>query len=788
MLLNYFIIPVRNLRRNFRHTVINVAGLAFAVAFSILAFLVYRFANSFDGWHPDAARIVRIEPIKASSNERIGMCPNPLVDIAGSSIAGVELATSVDANGTVVKLGDRVFNEILEFTDEHFRQMFDFELLYGSDDISDRSKVLITETIAEKYFGKENPIGKELLFFADSDAKKVLTIGGVIKKMPLNSSIHFDFLTHRDNQQDDGKRRDYQNWALNADAVFLKLKNTSDLAAVQTALQQYVAPQNSAAPDWKLSAFELAPLTEIALYADEIRYNGLWRGVPDGAVMGNITLAIMLLFAAMLNFTNMTLALSSRRLREMGVRKVMGGTRFQLIRQLLAESFVVVALGALLGLGFAYPVVDWFNATWHFTDFQVSWRDPAILTFLLFTTLLATFLAGIYPAFYLSGLRPVRIFRGGALLGGGSLFSRIMMGLQVVISIFAVITAISFARNAEFNKSADIGFSYHNVLQAWTANETDFRIFDNFAKKVPGVTATCGSRHLPGFGYNMNDFDYQGSVKQAMSYEVGNDFLSTLNFRLVAGQWPMAAADTVASPEIVVNEKFVREISGGVNPIGEQIMVRGTPCRISGVVADFMTNTPFSPISPALIRQVPVQKYTRCILKTGSPEQAAQVMATLRNEWPKMFPYTPFNVGYQNEYLEQAFEVSNNIARTMGLFSLVTIILCVTGLFSIISLDVQRRLREVAIRRVLGASAGNIGWILNQKLIVIFSISIIVGCLAGAGFSGKLMDTIFKINPGVGFDAILIGALGVVVIISGTILLKLWQTLKINPADVLKGE
>ncbi|MBP6828350.1 MAG: ABC transporter permease [Saprospiraceae bacterium] len=788
MLLNYIKIAVRNLRRNGKLLLINVSGLGLALGFCILSYINYRFAHSFDGWHRAADRIARVEIIKKSNGEAYGVCAPAVAAAAREQIAGVESATTYDVIGTVVKQGENVFNEPLHFTDEVFRQIFDFEVLAGSDDLSDRSRVLITEEAAEKYFGQENPVGKSLMFFADTDHKKMLTVGGVLKTPRLNSSIRFKFLTHRDNRFDGDVPVDYTSWKKPVDAVFLKLKKPSDFAQVQAEIQSFTAIGNAARPDWLLSGYRLTPLRQLALQSRDLNRNALWQGVPPASVWGNITISGLLLLTAALNFANMTIAACNRRLREMGVRKVMGGTRFQLMRQILVESMLVVALATGVGMLLAYPICDWFNSTWKFTDFHVDYSDPRLLAFLAGVLVFTTLLAGSYPAFYISAFRPLSIFRGGTLFGGKNVFSRVMMGLQVVISIISVVTGLSFARNAEHNRTADIGFAYRNVLQAWLQDEASFHLFDNAVRNIPGITASVGTRHLPGFGNTTSEFSFNGEQVESLSYEVGNGFLQTMEFRLQNGAFPTPAGDTTVSSEIVVNDMFVREIAGGQDPVGKQVILKGVEYRISGVVSDFMTNNPFSPIRPALIRQVPASFFNRCVVKTGSEEQAPRVMASIEKEWKKLFPYTPFNVGYQNEMLMEAAEVSGNIAHTMSLFSLITVLLGGIGLFSLISLDVLRRTREVAIRRVMGATSGHITWILNKNLLWILALSVAAGCVAGRFFALLLMDSIFSINTGVQAGALVFGATGVIAVVLFTIALKIWQTLRVNPADVLRGD
>lgn len=788
MLTNNLKLAFRNLRRNSRYLLINVLGLGFALGFCILAYQNYRFANSFDHWHRDADRIVRVELIKASNQEPYGVCPAALGPAAAMEIPGIESQCRYDSRGTVVKRGDVVFNENLFFADENFFQFFDFETLSGKPDLSDRSTVMIDEVTAKKYFGSENPIGQTLLFYADTDQRLALTVGAVLKAIPLNSSLRFHFITHLDNQFEGPNRTDYVSWKWSVDAVFLKLKNPADAGPVSASLQKYTTPRNTARPDWTVSGYRLEPLKQLALTSRELRGNGLWNGMPPAAVWGNMTMAIMLLLTAALNFANMTIAVCNRRLREMGVRKVMGGTHFQLMRQLLGESLVVVSMAAGLGMVLAYPICDWFNATWEFTDLQVDYSDPKLLTYIAGIVLITTLLAGSYPAFYIASFRPSSIFRGGVLFGGSNLFSRIMMGLQVAISLVAVVTGLSFANNAEFNRKADIGFDYQPILQAWLPAPTDFNRFNDAVKEIPGVLATTGSVHLPGFGHNQVEFKWKGEGQEAILYQIGNDFPNVMGLRLAQGNWAAPAGDTTASHEVVINQTFARKIAGNGNVIGEEITFNNRTVRISGVVSDFMTDTPFQPIVPAVLQSVPANRWRRCLIKTASNEQQGQVMASLESKWKQLFPYTPFNVGYQNQMLVEAIQVSDNIAKSMAVFAGVAILLSITGLFSLVSLNVLRRMREVAVRRVMGASAGQVAWVLNRGYSLVFLFAVILGCFGGRFLAVSLMDSIFKINIGVQPSALVWSTLGILTVAAFTIGIKLWQTLRVNPAEVLRSE
>jgi putative ABC transport system permease protein len=788
MLFNYFTIAWRQLRRNGRFLLINTAGLGIALGFCILAYLNHRFANTFDHWHRDADRIVRVEMVKAANGLVYGVCPGALGPAAKADISAVEDMTRYDAVGTVVKNGDQVFNENLYLADAHFFRFFDFDVKYGVADLSDRSKVLIDEDTAEKYFGAGNPVGRQLIFYADTPEPMPLTVGAVLKNIPLNSSLRFRCITHLDNGKNAEGKLDPGSWARSVAAVFLKLKNAGDLPETTRQLVAYQAPRNSARSDWQVSAYVLQPLRALALSSRQLRGDMLWQGVPPAAVWGNVVIAALLLLTAMLNFSNMTISISNRRLREMGVRKVLGGSRYQLMRQILGETLVVVLFSTVLGMALALPFTEWFNSTWKFTDLKADYSDPTLGLYIAVMMALTTLLAGSYPAFYISGFKPARIFRGGVQFGGDSLFSRIMMGMQVGISVMAVVVGISFAYNAEYNRNSDIGFDYQPVLQAWLPATGDYQRFVENIQEIPGIETTAASVHLPGFGFDLAEFKFQEQSQEAMVYDVGNGFNSLMQMRLHEGAWPVQAGDTTRSPEIVVNQTLARRLSGNQSPVGATVQLRGQPYRISGIVHDFMTNTPFNPISPAVLRVVPDQQCRRCLIRTRDVSEQPQVMAHLEKRWAQLFPYTPFNVGYQNEMLRDAIEVSDNIAKNMAALSLIAVLLSITGLFSLTSLQVLRRMREIAIRRVLGASATQVGWILNRQYVWIFAFALSLGCMGGYLFSKALLDSIFRISAGVQLQTLIYGPTGILSVAVATIVFKLWQTLRVNPADVLRGE
>jgi len=788
MLRSYIKIALRHLRRNGRYMLINVMGLGIALAFCILSFTNYRFAHSYDQWHPDTDRIFRVEFYKAGNHILHGTCPATLTEVAPNDIPGVEAATRIDSRGLTVKQGENVFNEQVHFVDENFLEVFDFPLLSGQARLADRNALLITESMAVRFFGNENPVGRQLILYADEPSPMILTISGVLKDCPKNSSIRFDFLTHLENQlQADGPVV-YDSWKWFVDAGFLRLRNPAEAEKVEAALQAYRAPQNQANLDWPVERYRLEALADMALYSRDVRWNNLWDGSPPASIWGNIIIAIMLLLTACLNFANTTIAIGNRRLREMGVRKVMGGTQGQLMRQLLGEAFLVCLIALGLGMFLATPLVDWYNATWKHIDLQISYLDnPSLILFLVVTVLGTTLLAGAYPAFYISAFNPSSIFRGTLRFGGASLFTRIMMGMQVAISLMALVVGFSFANNAEVQRTADAGYARQSLVGVELPDVEAFREFRDAMRQNPNVEAVAGTRHHIGFSFRRVAMEYQGAAAESMWLEAGNAYLPLVEAKVIAGPGFSPVSETASNEEVLVNETFVKEIANGQDPIGQRFALDSATYRIAGVVKDFMIDSPFDPVVPVVMHQVPEEQYRFCIVKT-KPENLNAVYADLEKTWKKVLPFKPFNGFYQSEVIAEALEVSENIANTMLIFSLVILLLTVSGLFAIVSLNALKLFRALAVRRVLGARVGHISYQLNRNFLIVLFFSVIAGGILGRVFALALMNSIYGIHAGAPMLVLVFSAVCMLLVLILTAGVKVWQIWRMNLAEALKAE
>lgn len=790
MLQNYIKIILRHLSRNKSYVFINVAGLSISLAFCIIAYLNWKFDHDFDIQHEQREQIFRVEMVKAQSHEVYGVCPGPLGKAVLEELPEVVEAVQMDTRVNALRVDKEVFYERFIHANPSFLEVFNFPLIEGTIDLNNPSQVAISETLAKKYFGQTSPIGKTLTSYADQTFRQELTVSGILKDSPKNSSIRVDLLTSLSNSLNgDGIARTGEDWENWINAVFIKLKNPERADEVATYLDKFVAVNNAAHPDWETERFILEPLVSMAHNANNVRWNSMWQSTPPSAIWGNIFMALLLLLTACLNFANTTIALAGKRLKEIGIRKVMGSSRRQLAVQLLGESFMICSIAALIGIGFSTFLVEWYNQMWAFIDLQLNLlHNPALLMFIFFVVLITTILAGIYPALYISGFNPNNILHGSVKFGGANVLSRVLLGFQVSSSLVAIVGALSFAHNAHFQQNTDLGFQRKGIQAVFTGNEQTFTILQNEVNKHPKVLATAGVRSHIGDSAPRIDVKVQGEIKETEYMTIGKDYLDVMEIQLVEGRAFKADMETDYENAIIVNEKFVQSYLPNQEVIGQQVTFFDTlQCTIIGVTKNFMQDSFFDPTRPLALKFGKADSFRYLVVRSDAP-QMSELQLALSAVWKTNFPNKPFEHYYQDDFLANSMEVTNNIKWTMLIAAIVTLLLTITGLAALVSLNIVKRMKEIAIRRVLGASVGHVSYILNRQFAGIVLMGIVIGILGGAQVSQILLDSIYNIHSGLSAGLMIAAGVAVMTVILFTIMLKIRGLILKNPADILQDD
>ena len=790
MFRNFYKIVFRNMWRRKGYTLLNIFGMGVGLAAIVWGFQTYRYSFSFDDFHKDQDNVYRALTFQSGANGARGIFPMAAVKQAQSEFAGIVEAVRYDSRGLSVKYDkNEPFAEQAHFTDPAFFDLFNFPVVAGSNSITDKNSVLITEAIAKKYFGKQDPLGKSLIFYSDEKYAMPLTVTGVLKDIPINSTMQFGFMTNFENYlQGDGSKIAPDNWSWMVDAAFFRIPKKSDVAIITKSLEKYLPIQNKARLDWKATGFKLISLHENAVIGD-IPNNGLYDRPADSAAFGPFVLAILVFLSACLNFSNTTVSHANRRLKEMGMRKVMGSSHRQLVLQLLLECCFIVCLAALLAVVLNRFWLPAFNQMFGAINVTANYfKDITLLLFFISAILLTTLLAGFYPAFYISRFNPSTIFRGTVKFGGNNLFSRIMLGFQLCIAVITVIAGIGFARNSEFQKNYDYGYNIENTVGVILTDTAAFPAFRNEMTAIPQVTALAGTRSHIGYGFRNIVAEAEGKKGETNYMEVGRDYVKTMNLKMAEGRAfdPQMEGDYTNS--ILITQNLAANYGWkDKEALSKKILIDSSYYSVVGVLKDFKIDDLFDPMEPVVMKLGKENRYQFLVMQSKI-QDIELVYAKARDAWKKVFPMKPFTGFYQNEIRKEAYQTTSNIAKIFFWFAIISVMLTATGLFALVSLTVMKKMKEIALRKVAGAKAKHILVLINRGYFWIFLIGAAVGCYGGYALTKLLLDLIFGINAGIA-SSTLINSVVVLFVIAGiTSGIKVWQAVRTNPIKLLRTE
>jgi putative ABC transport system permease protein len=791
MLRNFFKITFRSLLKNKLFVAINVFGLGVALACAIVAYLSWDFNNTYDIQHVNADKIYRVNFIRTTNGRPIknGSCPEPLALSIKGSISGIDQVVRFSPTGGNFKIKDDLFRIDVSAVDDNFLDVFTFPLLSGSKEaLKDKGKIIISSKIKDKYFPDSDPVG-QLVTYINGKERLEFIVGGVFEKMPLNSSFQFDAIVNYANLFDivDWQENDWAQF----NNTFIQVNDPSSVPRIENDLQQYVEIQNRAKEDYKVKQYYLDPLVGMAVRSekDDLWNNWLRESLPTAAVIGPNVMAILLLLLACFNFTNTSIAIANGRLKEIGIRKVMGSQRKQLIAQFLSENLVLALLGMAAGLLMAEFLVPAYNEMWPFLEIGLNYYENLrFFGFLLILLLVTGFLAGSYPAFYITSFKPSQILRGTLKYGKTSIFTRVLLTFQFAISLVAIISGILFAQNAEYQKNYDVGFDGSTVVTARVEDEDGFNAFKQELKDNPKILSIAGSTHSFSNSWYTDPIKFKDEELDVQLLNIGEDYLATTGATILAGRNFIKDSQSDVESSVIISEDLVK-IFGWKEAIGQRIILSDTiEVFVVGVVKDvFLGGGLWTPIRPVMLRYVKPENYRYIAIEAKTTDIKA-VHDDVEAAWKKVFPNKLPNVRYMDNESGQMAEVNNNIKVMFIFLGSIAALLSAIGLFSLVSLDIIKRMKEIGVRKVLGASIPHIVNIINKRYVIIILVASVLGSGLGYYTTRTLMGSIWTyyipMTPSAFIMAILVLSLIAALTVGG----KVIRAALANPATTLRDE
>ena len=508
------------------------------------------------------------------------------------------------------------------------------------------------------------------------------------------------------------------------------------------------------------------------------------------AVTAPPIMAIFILLLACFNFMNNAIAFSSKRLKEIGVRKVAGGIRRQIILQFMGENMMLSLVAVVIGVVVGVYLVDIYSRMWMYMDVSLSFKtNPELLVFLILLFLITTLLAGAYPSFYISRFNPVFIFQDKLRIGGRNILSKILLTVQFIISVNALVSGVIFTENARFQDNLYLGYDKDNIIGVPLNDPFYYIAFRDAIKANPMIQSIGESEEHIGRGNFVRTIEYRGEKRDIQTLDIGDGYFNTMGLKLIDGrEFPAELKSSDTENSVIVSKTFVEEF-GMEAVVGEQIMVVAdtTPLYIVGIVEDIYLYGFWSKIDPMMFRRG-VDERMRTLVVRGEPGNLGEINEYLEETWKEIVPNREYEGFFQDDLMNEARDVNKNIKNINIFLAFLAIIISAIGLYTLVSLTIIRRTKEIGIRKVNGAPILRIAGILSREYMIILAIACIFGSVSGWWISVMLMDSIWDtftdIRP---FVYIFSNALILIVAIA-SIGWKVYQAARRNPVESLRYE
>jgi len=795
MIGNYLLIAIRNLRKHFSFSLINIAGLGLGLATCILLSLWIRHELSYDTFHTKLDRIYRPSMEYSFGGQTSAVSVSPTIVLPtlqkefGEVETGVRMYNGSSFRPYVVRVGETMFEETkFCFADSSFFDVFSFKLIKGDPEtaLTGKYNVILTETMARKYFGNNDPIGQSL----NLNNRQDYAVTGVIQDVPSNSLLRFDFLASFASLN-----TELQWWSANYQ-TFVVFTPQADPKAVEEKFNEIVkkalASEASAPGDYV--KYNFYPMKDIYLHSE--------LGEPE--VTGSIeyvyifsAIAILILVIACINYVNLATAKAADRAKEVGVRKVVGAMRKQLIVQFIGESVVITALAFLVALVLSGAGLSLFNGLTgkEFTPGMLF--DPAFLLVAVVVLAVIALMAGLYPALVITGFKPVNILKGNFRTSGRGVWLRkSLVVFQFTVSIVLVIGTVVIMKQVGYIQNKKLGYDKDNVVMLPLDRKT-YEVFPQLKTELMrrgNVTQVGASTESPvkinaGYSVQIPGGNERGMLIAAAPIDEG--YIPATGIELVAGRnineddVKRMQKDTVNS--FILNQIALQELGLDVdNAIGVQLKMNGRMGPIVGVMKDFHFASLHEKIRPLMFFIEPGNfNYYFVRFEAGSLQQG---LADLKEVCATLTPHRPFEYKFLDERFAALYTTEQKMSAVCTAFATLAIIIACLGLLGLVAFAAAQKTKEIGIRKVMGASAPGIVVLITKD----FAVLVVAAIILGVPLSWYLMEqywlTNFEYRTDIGPWPFVIAATGCLLVSFGTAAYQAIKASMINPAQTLRNE
>lgn len=732
MLKNFFKTALRNIRKHKAYSIINFLGLTCGLGLALLIFSYVRSETSFDTFHSKLDRLYRIKYV-APNGLQIASSPPPIAPLMKDYFPEVEEACRMYARNVTISLPEsqQSFEETrVFFADSSITRLFTFQTIRGDmrHALQQKFTVVITDEMAKKYFGDKDPIGETLIFQGNQSFKVI----AVVNKFPENSHIQFNMLVPYDNMFDletpataTALRNNLSvNFIISHSYTYVLLKSGADPSNVDKNMPGFL--KKYARPDLLVGqVFTLMPVKDIHLKSELLMEPTNTNSETNLLIF--IGVGLLTLIIACINYINLSTAQSLTRIKEIGIRKILGSMKYQLIGQFLAESFLFSFIALLLSLVVFYFALPFLNDLTNKSLEFAQELDATLIISALILVVTITMLAGGYPSYFVTQFNSINALKGNGSLNAGSQFlRRALVVVQLTIACMLLSGSLMIVKQLRFLTTRPLGFQKDHVINVplfsqnfngiFRQNDSTFWIrlqsFRDAVETQSNIKATTLSSNPPGLGVVFRGTIPEGFTQQdnlfLANFSVDYDFMKTYGMDLVAGRSFSKENRTDEAEAFIVNETAVREWKweSPEKAIGKSLIREGKKGKVIGVVRDFNFTSLTTPVSAMVIEVNPNQFNTLSIKFEN--ENVQPTIEELRRQWDKMFPEKSFQFSFLDQQLNNQYQNFRDFGSIIQTFTFIAIVISCLGVYGLVLFVVQRKVKEIGVRKVLGASVGGI--------------------------------------------------------------------------------
>lgn len=766
------------------YTIVNTLGLSIGLMCTIIILLWADFQRSYDKFQPEYQKIFQVYEIQNYSggyNLYTYSTPGPLAPFLNTKFPEINSSTRYTQGSAVLGIGDKAFRENgIAFTDSTFFNIFKADFIAGNprECLRDKNSIILTETIAKKIFGTTDAVSKSVRL----NGKVELMVSAIVKDYPKNSNITFTCLVPFDKVLDLGIRS-IDHWGNNSFSTFAKLNNSYNIDSLEKKIQKEVVKMGTSPS----TSFHLYPLEKVRLY--DIDPNGFGM-ITFITIL--LSVAGFVLILASINFINLITARAANRAKEVGIRKVIGSSRVQLIVQYFMESFLSTILALLVAILLVDLALPTFNLTLN-TELTLNFSDFGFWSKIFAVSVIVGAISGIYPAFVLSSFQPANVLKGVLRMGArGAGFRKTMVIIQYTITVFLVVVSFFMFKQLNFITNTDTGMSRKNLISIPFRGEmkANYKSFKDEIKKISNVKYITSVLHIPFKIYSStSDFTWDGrdtTQSYLFSFTSADEFLTdAMEIRMAEGRFYSSQFSTDTSC-IVINEAAAK-IMDKKEVLGQEVRFWGYKLKVIGVMKDFHFTHFSSKIQPLFIYYAPNGDGANNILIKANGEFDSQTMSQIKRIFSDFYPEYPFESTLLEDDYQRMYAYDKQIKSILSQFTLFAILISCVGLLSLAAFIAEQQRKSLVLRKIHGASMMRILSILLGD----FTKWVLISGVIAIPLAWFTISAIFK-NYAYHTELswwIFVGALLTALIIAAlTVLYQALKTARVKPVDALRCE